>query len=163
MTREQEQELLEDYLATCARLREGFGQQSDLVAPLMPIGPERIDALSVPDESTVLAYLKRFEQFEDALHRTIKVLSKLMELGKVERLTAVDVTRRAHALGIVESDTIWADAVRTRNALAHEYPLDRVKRADQLAAAWASRETLFKTWAAIQRFVAEERLLNGDL
>lgn len=162
MTGEQERSLLAEYLASCGRLHHGFDQTAGRVAAIMPVGPDRIDILDTDDETLVLAYLKRFEQFEDALSRTLKAISKIMEYGKIERLTARDVTRRAHALGILESDKIWADAVRTRNALAHEYPLDPVKRATQLAQAWASRETLNGTWAAIQRFVAEEGLLHDD-
>lgn len=151
---------MREYLASGVRLHAGFVLTVGLVEPLMPIGPDKIDSLAIPDESTVLAFIKRFEQFEDALTRTLKALSKIMEHGKIERLTSRDVTRRAHALGILESEKMWADAVRTRNTLAHEYPLNPVKRAEQLAAAWASRETLNATWAAIQRFVAEERLLD---
>lgn len=160
MTEEQERSLLAEYLASCRRLHLGFETTATRVAAIMPVGAERIDTLDNDDETLVLAYLKRFEQFEDALNRTLKAISKIMEYGKIERLTARDVTRRAHALGILESDKIWADAVRTRNALAHEYPLDPAKRADQLARAWASRGTLNGRWAAIQRFVAEEGLLN---
>jgi hypothetical protein len=160
VTDEQERDLLNEYLASCRRLHVGFDETSTQVAALMPIGADRIDTLATADETLVLAYLKRFEQFEDALHRTLKAISRIMEYGKIERLTARDVTRRAHALGILASDKVWADAVRTRNALAHEYPLDPVKRAAQVAQAWASRETLNTTWAAIQRFVAEEGLLD---
>ncbi len=160
MTQEQEQALLADYLARCSHLAQGFDETAALVAALMPIGPERIDRLATAEESLVLAYLKRFEQFEDALNRTLKALSKIMELGKIERLSARDVTRRAYALGILDSEKIWADAVRTRNALAHEYPLNPAKRADQLAQGWVSRETLNTTWSAIQRFVVAEGLLD---
>ena len=160
MTQAQEQALLRQYLATCARLHGGFSRTAREAEPLMPVGPDRIDDLTYADETTVLSYLKRFEQFEDALNRTLKLLSKAMELGKVERLTAIDVTRRAASLGILDSEKVWEDAVRTRNTLAHEYPLDPVKRADQVAAAWRSRMTLFTTWTAIQRFVSEERLLD---
>ena len=162
MTEEGEQRLLREYLATCERLYSGFEFSAALVAPLMPIGPEAIDRLPMADESNVLAYLKRFEQFEDALNRTLKAISKIMEHGKIERLTSVDVTRRAFNLGILASEKVWADAVRTRNALAHEYPLNPEKRADQVGRAWSSRETLNVTWAAIQTFVREEGLLGDD-
>lgn len=82
-----------------------------------------------------------------------------MEHSKVERLTSVDVTRRAYALGIIDDEKTWADAVRARNALAHEYPLNPVKRSEQLNGAWAQREVLQATWVAIQRFVEIEKLL----
>ncbi|VVT24276.1 conserved hypothetical protein [Sphingomonas sp. EC-HK361] len=160
MTEDGEKALLREYCGTCERLSKGFRETASLIAPLMPIGPDRIDALELGDETLVLAYLKRFEQFEDALHRTLKAISKVMEHGRIERLTSVDVTRRAHGLGILESEKIWADAVRTRNALAHEYPLNPAKRAEQIAAAWNSRKTLDHTWSAIIRFIDEERLLD---
>jgi hypothetical protein len=159
VTEEGERALLTDYLATCGRLQAGFVQTVALVKPLMPMTAARIDQLTFEHDSYILGYLKRYEQFEDALHRTLKAISKIMEHGKIERLTSVDVTRRAYALGILPSEKIWADAVRTRNALAHEYPLNPHKRADQVNAAWDSRETLIETWAAIERFVEQERLL----
>ena len=160
MTQNEEQALLRQYLATGERLAVGFERAVAQAGSIMPLGPDRIDTLPFDDESAILAFLKRYEQFEDALNRTLKLLSKLMEHGRIERLTSVDVTRRAHALGILDSDKVWADAVRTRNTLAHEYPLDPAKRANQVAAAWASRVTLHTTWAAIQRFVADEGLLD---
>lgn len=160
MTEEGERALLREYLATCARLAVGFNATVEVVAPVLPIGADAIDVLPVDQETSVLAYLKRFEQFEDALHRTLKVISKIMEHGRIERLTSVDVTRRAHALGILASDKIWADAIRTRNALAHEYPLNPAKRAEQVNMAWQTRETLNLTWTAIQAFVEVEGLLG---
>lgn len=159
MTSAEERALLAEYFTTNSRLEKGFRDSVEYLGPLMPIQSDRLDQLSLVDETAVLAYLKRFEQFEDALHRTLKAISKIMEYGKIERLTSRDVTRRAFALGILPSADIWADAVRTRNALAHEYPLDPEKRAAQVNAAWNSRETLLKTWAAIQRFVKIEGLL----
>ena len=160
MTEEGERALLADYMATCARLHTGFNVTAEDVAIHMPITVERIDALPVREESSVLAFLKRFEQFEDALNRTLKAISKIMEHGKIERLTSVDVTRRAFHLGILASEKTWADAVRTRNALAHEYPLDPRKRTEQVNTAWRSRETLNQTFDAIGEFIEQEGLLS---
>ena len=160
MTEAVERALLRDYLATCARLARGFGETVGLAAHLLPVQATRIDDLPVADETLVLAYLKRFEQFEDALHRTLEAVARAMEHGKVERLTSIDVTRRAYALGILDEETAWADAARARNALASEYPLNPAKRAAQLNAAWSSRITLAKTWEAIGRFVEQEGLLR---
>lgn len=160
MSGDEEQALLRDYLATCARLDKGFRDVCAQADAILPVGVDAIDALPLADENIVLSFIKRFEQFEDALHRTLKAISKIMEHGKVERLTSVDVTRRAHALGIIDSERVWADAVRARNALAHEYPLNPEKRADQVNGAWNKRDTLTGTWEAIQRFVEVEELLR---
>ncbi|WP_375429069.1 nucleotidyltransferase substrate binding protein [uncultured Sphingomonas sp.] len=159
MSGEEEQELLGEYLATCARLETGFSETCTYVARILPISADLIDTLPVSEETFILSFIKRFEQFEDALHRTLKVISKIMEHGKIERLTSVDVTRRARALGIIADERVWADAVRARNALAHEYPLNPQKRADQVNDAWEKRDTLTSTWSAIRRFVDEEGLL----
>lgn len=160
MTEEGERALLDEYLATCDKLYKSFAETVRLVDHALPVAVQDVDRLAFTDESYVLAYLKRFEQLADTLHRTLEAISKVMEHGKIERLTSVDVTRRAHALGIVSSEKVWADAVRARNALAHEYPLNPAKRAEQVNAAWAARETLFVTWRSIERFVAEEGLLG---
>ncbi|MBV9843397.1 MAG: hypothetical protein JOY99_17980 [Sphingomonadaceae bacterium] len=160
MSEEEEQRLLAEYLATCARLHRGFEETSGVIAPLMPMSPDRIDALPIDAETSKLAYLKRFEQFEDILQRTLEAISRIMEHGKIERMTSVDVTRRAYALGILDNEKIWANAVRVRNALAHEYPLNPEKRTSQVNQAWEGRETLNTTWASIQRFVQQEGLLH---
>ena len=159
MTEEGEQALLREYLHMCGRLAQGFEETAVMVERLLPMDAERIDRLPTFDGTLLLAYMKRFEQFEDALNRTLKAISKVMEHGKIERLTSVDVARRAYALGVIDSEKVWADAVRARNALAHEYPLNPAKRAAQLNAAWHARATLNVTWAAIGRFVDQEGLL----
>lgn len=160
MTAAEERALLREYLATNTRLELGFAASIEHITALMPMHAERIDQLALDDESNVLAFIKRFEQFEDALHRTLKAIAMIMAYGKLERLAPRDVTREAFNLGILADAEIWADAVRTRNALAHEYPLNPDKRASQVNAAWQSRATLLKTWAAIRRFVDIEGLLT---
>lgn len=160
MTKVEEQALLREYLASLQRLSSGFDRSVDGVTGLMPMDATRIDQLSMDDDTSVIVFLKRFEQFEDALNRALKAISKIMEYGKIERLTSRDVTRRAYNLGILDSPDVWADAVRARNTLAHEYPVDRIKRTNQVNVAWETRETLRTTWAAIQRFVEVEKLLT---
>ncbi len=119
--------------------------------------------LSGDEHINILAFLKVFEQFEDAIGRTLKTIAMLMQLGKSERLTQRDVALRAVSLGILDDGKAWADAVRTRNELAHEYPLDQNKQAIQVNAAWDHSETLFATAHAISQFIERERLLHGDL
>jgi hypothetical protein len=159
VTKAEEQALLREYVASLLRLSSAFDRAVDSVAGLMPMDSARIDELSMEGDSDVILFLKRFEQFEDTLNRTLKAIAKIMEHGKIERLTSVDITRRAYHLGIIESQDIWADAVRARNTLAHEYPIDPVKRSNQVNVAWAARETLRTTWTSIQRFIEIEGLL----
>ena len=139
MTGVEERALLRQYLETCARLHEGLARAAEAADPLLPITAESLDTLPVGQENALLAYLKRFEQFEDALGRTMKTISQLMELGRVQRMTARDIANRAELLGIIDRADLWADAVRIRNALAHEYPLRPDKRARQVNAAWGAR------------------------
>ena len=160
MTAEEEVALLTEYLESGARIHAGFNQTVELAAAFLPVTADGIDALSVRDETTVLAFLKRFEQFEDLLGHALKAISKIMEHGKIERLTSRDVAHRAWALGILSDEKIWSDAVRTRNALAHEYPINPEKRASQVNNAWKARGTLNDTWAAILRFIETEGLLT---
>ena len=66
---------------------------------------------------------------------------------------------RAAGLGNLPDEKTWADAVRARNALAHEYPMNPARHPEQLNTARAAASTLVTNWAAIQRFVTEEGLL----
>ena len=158
MTREGERLLLASYMATAARLVAGFDVACERTEPFLPMTAERMAALALDDETTILAFLKRFEQLADTLHRTIKTVSQLMDLNKPERMHARDVANRAEKFGIVADADRWSDVVRTRNAVAHEYPLRPDKQAEQVNAAWAQREALAEAWAGIQKFVAEEKL-----
>lgn len=160
MTRAEEQALLREYLDRCARLALGLERSVERVGGLLPITAEGMKLLSIEDEDIVLAFLKRFEQFEDTLGRTLKAVDTIMAYGKVERQTPVDIARRAWALGILDSERVWGDAVRARNTLVHEYPLRPEKRAEQVNTAWTCIAALKTTWAAIQRFVDVEGLLT---
>ena len=158
MTGGEERALLGTYLTTCARLERGLRRAAGRIEAAMPVTADTLDALTIDDEDRVLAFLKRFEQFEDALGRTLKTVFQLMALGRVEHLTPRDVANRAEGFGIVTSAEVWADAVRARNALAHEYPLRPDKRARQVNDAWVASGVLYDTWASVQSFVNRERL-----
>lgn len=160
MTGHEERLLLRDYRDTCARLREGLARAAEQVDGLLPIDAETVDRLSIDRENRVLAYLKRFEQFEDALGRTIKTVAQIMALGRVERLHPRDVANRAEAYGIIGDAERWAEAVRTRNALAHEYPLRPDKRAVQMNRAWDARAILEEVWCGLNNFIEREGLLD---
>lgn len=161
MTGAEERALLRDYMDMCARLLSGLDRAAAQAAHLMPTNPATLDDMPVADENLILAYLKRFEQFEDALGRAIKTVAQIMALGKVERLQPRDVANKAEAYGIVESAEIWSEVVHARNALVHEYPLRPDKRALQINNAWQSNDILRSAWDGLSRFVEQERLLHG--
>ena len=163
MTREGEIAVLAEHLATCERLESGLVRVRSRIERLIPLGPDRMNALDDDEHVDVLAFLKTYEQLEDTLGRTLKTIAMLMQFGKTERMMPRDVAYRAVSLGILESGKDWADAVRVRNELAHEYPLRPDKQAEQVNKAWEKSDTLFRTAAAIRTFVNAERLMHGDL
>lgn len=163
MTGVEERALLRDYLESCARLASGLERAVEQASHLMPVDPATLDDMPVAEENLILAYLKRFEQFEDALGRSIKTVGLIMSLGKVERLQPRDLAYKAEAYGIVADAETWAAAVRARNALVHEYPLRPDKRALQINNAWQSNDVLRSAWDGLNRFVERERLLHDDL
>ncbi|MGI4730958.1 MAG: hypothetical protein ACRYFW_04315 [Janthinobacterium lividum] len=163
MTREGEIVVLREHLETGAVLGRRFLRVRSRIEDLMPMTPERISALDDDQGIDVLAFLKTFEQFGDTLGRTLKTIAMLMQLGKVERLQPRDVAQRAVALGILADVREWADAVRVRNELAHEYLLHPGKQSGQINAAWEKTTILSQTATAIEDFVEREGLLRGDL
>ena len=163
MTREGEIVVLREHLETCARLESSLVLVRDRIEFMVPIDADRMQSLSGDEHVNVLAFLKTFEQLEDTLGRTLKTIAMLMQFGKDERMQPRDVAHRAVSLGILEDGKDWADAVRVRNELAHEYPLRPDKQAEQVNKAWAKCATLFQTAVAIRNFVEQERLLHGDL
>jgi hypothetical protein len=163
VTREGEIVMLREHLATVTRLSDRLALLCDRLSPLMPIDADRMRSLDAESDVGVLAFLKTYEQLEDTLGRTLKTIAMLMQLGKIERLSARDVAQRAAALGVIDDPKVWADAVRVRNELAHEYPLRPDKQAAQVNAAWAKSEVLFATRQSIDKFVERERLLHGDI
>lgn len=163
MTRDGEILVLREHLGTCARLRSRLSTVRKRIEHFVPLSAGELKVLDDDDDVNVLAFLKTYEQFEDTLGRTLKTIAMLMKLGQSERLMPRDVANRAVALGLLADGKAWADAVRTRNELAHEYPLNPVKQAAQINAAWEKSETLIVTEQAIIDFVDRERLLHGDL
>ena len=163
MTRDGEIFILREHLATCERLASTLVKVRERIDALMPISADGLRTLTVDAHVDVLAFLKAFEQFEDTLGRTLKTIAMLMQFGKTERMQPRDVAYRAVALGILDDGKAWSDAVRVRNELAHEYPLNPGKQAEQIAKAWEKSATLFDTARAICDFVERERLLHGDL
>ena len=163
MTRDGEIAMLGEHLATVTRLADRLVLLRARLESIMPIDADRMRGLDPDRDIDVLAFLKTFEQLEDTLGRTLKTIAMLMQLGKVERLTPRDVAQRAAALGVIDDPKVWADAVRVRNELAHEYPLRPDKQAAQVNAAWEKSEILFATRLSIDNFVERERLLHGDI
>lgn len=155
--------VLREHLVTCDRLEAGLRKVRTRVEALIPIQADRMRTLNDDEHVDVLAFLKTYEQLEDTLGRTLKTIAMLMQLGKTERLMPRDVAFRAVSLGILDDAKDWADAVRVRNELAHEYPLRPDKQSEQVNKAWDKSTTLFETARAIRRFVEDERLLHGDL
>lgn len=163
MTRDGEILILREHLSTIDRLAARLTRLRERLGKLMPMSGVRLRSLDEDDDIDILALLKTFEQLEDTIGRTLKAIAIVMQLGKVERLTPRDVTARAVALGVLSDGKPWADAVRVRNELAHEYPLNPVRQAEQVNAAWEKSDALFWAAAAIRDFVTRERLLEGDL
>ena len=163
MTREGEIVVLREHLTACERLEASLVTVRRRIETIMPMTGDRMRALIEDQHVDVLAFIKIYEQLEDTLGRTLKTIAMLMQLGRDDRMTARDVAFRAVSLGILDDGKAWADAVRVRNELAHEYPLRPDKQAEQVQKAWDKSETLFSTARAIRAFVEHEGLLNGDL
>lgn len=163
MTREGEIVMLRENLATAGHLGDRLVEIRARIDGLVPMLPERLRSLAGEEHIYVLAFLKTFEQLEETLGQTLKTIAIMMQLGRIERLAPRDVALRAVALGVLADGKAWADAVRVRNELAHEYPLEPTKQAAQVNAAWDKSETLFDTARQITAFVERERLLLGDL
>jgi Asp-tRNA(Asn)/Glu-tRNA(Gln) amidotransferase C subunit len=162
VTAPEERALLADYLEACKRLAETFDEIIVLVGQVFPVTVDTVDSFASRDRIHVLAFLKTYEQFEDTLQRTLKTIIQIMEQGKVERLTGVDIANRSASLGAIADERRWSDAVRTRNKLTHEYPTRPDKRVSQLNDAWGHRETLRETSQSVGQFVANEGLLRDD-
>ncbi len=163
MTRDGEITVLAEHLETCARLESRLVLVRRRIETLIPISTDRMRSLDDDSGIDVLAFLKTYEQLEDTLGRTLKTIAMLMKFGQNERLSPRDVAFRAVSLGIFEDGKAWADAVRVRNELAHEYPLNPAKQAAQVNSAWDKSATLFSVAKSITDFVERERLLHGDL
>lgn len=160
MTGVEERALLEQYLMTCSRIRDGFVASAVRLDRLMPMAEVQVDALTLDEEDKVLAFLKRFEQFADMVHRTLRLLAQIAELGRIERLTPRDVANRAEKLGLVEDAEIWARIVRARNHLTHEYALNAATRVQRMNEAWALREPLAAMASRLKTHAVDEGLID---
>lgn len=126
--------------ATCDAAHRVAARLSTSIASLsgvLPINGDDIDALDDTRQMQVDAFLKRWEQLQDALsNRMIRAIFAVTGEA-TQGLSARDAFERAESLKALGDAARFTEIARLRNRLTHEYPMDDGRRAARLNAAWA--------------------------
>lgn len=130
----------------------------DEVRAWMPLTPEAAAALPRINRVILLAFIKSFEQLQDALSRRAAraYLAQKEDLSRVSARDAYDLLEKHGA--IADADRFW-DMLQLRNRLTHAYPMGAEKQAEQANDAFRLAPALIEE---AERLVAHARA-NGDV
>lgn len=154
-----DRELLAEVLAACERPHAHLGRYIDDVEALGVIDGDSVANLSFEEETSVRAFLKTFEQFQDMAARRLLRLYLVIMGEDVRGLTARDAFDRAETVGVLDSADAFFEVQRVRNKLAHEYPMDNQRRARRINEAHSAATTLLDEY---QILAAKARELLGE-
>lgn len=147
-----EQKTLAAALEVAERLAGRLRSSLQDLESALPISPAAVDGLDEGLQLRIDAFLKRFEQLQDAVsNRVVRAL--LIELGDdVAGYSARDAFDRAESLGALDDAARFLDIARLRNRLAHEYPMDDERRAGRLNAAFEAAPVLLQEYARLAAY-----------
>ena len=98
------------------------------------------------------AVLKSFEQLQDQLARTFRVIPKMMGQDTLN-WTARDHGDFMEKQGVFDDAADWSRVVKLRNQLVHDYPLDEQLQFDRLIQVLGLLPLLSTTYGRLNAFV----------
>jgi uncharacterized protein YutE (UPF0331/DUF86 family) len=142
--------------ACARRLRRSQGT----LAAQFPLSPARVAALPPEVEDDVDAFLKRYEQLVNAIQDELFKVVAIVGGEDVRGLARREVAELMDRLGAVPSAAGFRVLVAIRNRIAHSYPDDPERQAENLNAAYGAVPDLLAAHDRVNRYL-EQRLPGG--
>lgn len=149
-----EQAALSQALEMADRIAARLAASQAALGDWFPVTAAALDAADPARETEADAFLKRFEQLQDAATKRVFRLVLVLLGEPIAGFSARDATDRMAALGAIEDADRWFEGVQLRNRLAHDYPVDGDKRAERMNAVWRASEDLAAQWLVLRAFAA---------
>lgn len=122
-------------LVRCRRISDGVDELSELLGRLLPYQGSDLEQLGVIERTASVAFLKRFEQLQDVVGRTARAI--VLWEGSPSDLTQRDIADWLEKRAVVDEAQQWMVAVRLRNRLVHEYPIEEAEQVRRLNETWS--------------------------
>ncbi len=101
---------------------------------LMPVGPDRLAALNMDEQTALDAFLKRFlDAYE--IGKSLFRSGLLLSNAGWAKLSYLDLVNEAELYGVLPSSAAWLDVRDARNSAAHEYAMRQEQQAALLTEA----------------------------
>jgi uncharacterized protein YutE (UPF0331/DUF86 family) len=142
--------------AGCAR-RLVRSQQT--LAAQFPLLPERIGALAPEVEDDLDAFLKRYEQLVSAIQDELFKAIAILGGEDIRALARREVSELMDRLGALPSAERFRVLVAIRNRIAHLYPDDPGRQAQNLNEAYAAIPDILAAYESVRRYL-ERRLTS---
>jgi uncharacterized protein YutE (UPF0331/DUF86 family) len=139
--------------ACARRLRRSQGT----LATQFPLSPARVAALPPEVEDDVDAFLKRYEQLVNAIQDELFKVVAIVGGEDVRGLARREVAELMDRLGALPSAAVFRVLVAIRNRIAHSYPDDPERQAENLNAAYRAVPDLLAAHDRVYRYL-EQRL-----
>lgn len=123
-------------LARCRKVADGADELVPLLAAVMPFAGDDLAVLDLNERAAAIAFLKRFEQLQDLIARAARAIAGWMGVD-AGSMTHRDVGDWLEKYDLVSGAEAWMAAVRLRNRLVHEYPIEEYEQVLRLNESWA--------------------------
>ena len=141
----------------CARR---LARSQGKLAAQFPLSPARVTALPPDVEDDLDAFLKRYEQLvntiQDELFKVVAIVGGEDTRGLARR----EVAELMDRLGALPAAASFRLLVAIRNRIAHSYPDDPARQAENLNAAYEAVPDLLAAHEGVRRYL-ERRLPGG--
>ncbi len=125
-----------------------------------PMSGHRLSGLDDFGADRVEALLKRVENLQDLLARSVFRALLILQGEDVVPLLARDVFNIMEKIEVIESTKQWLDLSKLRHQLAHDYPLDEDEAVGRVNDAFAAIDPLVETLERVKDYVARKSWLN---
>jgi hypothetical protein len=128
-------EVIASAFARCRRIAAGVDELTPLLAPVLPFNGHDLADLGLVERIASVALLKRYEQLQDMVGRLSRAVVS-WEDGDARELTHRDLGNWMEKRGFVADADQWMDALKLRNRLVHEYPVDEAEQVARVNDTW---------------------------
>lgn len=146
-------------LLRCRRVAAGAAELVPLLDAVMPYKGTDAAALPLIERTAAVAFIKRFEQLQDLIARLTRAVAS-WEGVDATSLTNRDIGDWLEKRVLLDKAEDWMIAVRMRNRLAHEYPVDEAEQVRRLNECWALMPLLHGILGALDGWLQQKGLAS---
>lgn len=144
--------LLERNLLAAERVAERLGRSVHRISGEFPLTGQGLGSLDEEQLESIDAFIKRFEQLQDAIASRLFRGIAIAEQEDVTMLSRRDLALLMEKLRVIPSADEWSRLSILRNQLAHEYPDEPEKQAERLNEAFSAALKLIALTSRIREY-----------